>query len=251
MRRLRRRSRWPLWLWCSCCAYPESPRSQRKSGASMPRARPRGWPREGTMAQMSLAASRPPVPRCSCTGTANSSWPLSRPGRCCFRESRSPHARSPRWNPACADRGSASLTAAAMIAVLLAITVACVYIGAAVIARHRAQAAADLAALAAAGRLADGANAACAHASAVAHGMQVTVARCAVEELDVVVAVDAPVTLGSTARCRSSWTSGSALSASSHWSRRRPRIRRTRPPLRSAAAGPPVPRRCPHRLRPD
>jgi secretion/DNA translocation related TadE-like protein len=88
------------------------------------------------------------------------------------------------------------LTAVAMIAVLLAITVACVYIGAAVSARHRAQAAADLAALAAAGRLPLGANAACAYASAVAHGMQVTVARCAVEQLDIVVAVDATVTLG-------------------------------------------------------
>ncbi|HEX2286842.1 MAG TPA: pilus assembly protein TadG-related protein [Mycobacterium sp.] len=36
---------------------------------------------------------------------------------------------------------------------LLVITIACVYIGSAVIARHRAQAAADLASLAGAGRL--------------------------------------------------------------------------------------------------
>ena len=40
-----------------------------------------------------------------------------------------------------------------MMAILLAITVGGVYIGSAVIARHRAQAAADLAALAAAARL--------------------------------------------------------------------------------------------------
>ena len=62
-----------------------------------------------------------------------------------------------------------------MMAVLLAITVGGVCLGAAVIARHRAQAAADLAALAAAGDLADGADAACAQASAVARAMNAAV----------------------------------------------------------------------------
>lgn len=83
-----------------------------------------------------------------------------------------------------------------MIAAMLAITVACGYVGAAVIARHRAQGAADLAALAAAGRLADGPDAACAHASEVANAMHATVENCAVDELDVVVAVDVAVALG-------------------------------------------------------
>jgi len=83
-----------------------------------------------------------------------------------------------------------------MIAVLTAITVGCVYVGAAVVARHRAQAAADLAALAAASRLPQGAAAACAHASAVAAAMQTTLAACAADGLDVVVTVDVAVALG-------------------------------------------------------
>jgi secretion/DNA translocation related TadE-like protein len=83
-----------------------------------------------------------------------------------------------------------------MMAVLLAFTVGGVYVGSAVIARHRAQAAADLAALAAAGRLAEGADAACAQASVVAQAMRTAVTRCVVEDLDVVVTVEAPVALG-------------------------------------------------------
>jgi secretion/DNA translocation related TadE-like protein len=83
-----------------------------------------------------------------------------------------------------------------MMAVLLSITVACVYVGAAVIARHRAQAAADLAALAAAGILAHGPDAACAHATVVAQAMRSAVADCEVDELDVVVTVDVAVSLG-------------------------------------------------------
>ena len=83
-----------------------------------------------------------------------------------------------------------------MMALLMAITIGGVYIGTAVIARHRAQAAADLAALAAAAHIADGANAACAQASALAHAMHTTVAHCVVEGLDVLVTVDSPVTAG-------------------------------------------------------
>jgi secretion/DNA translocation related TadE-like protein len=83
-----------------------------------------------------------------------------------------------------------------MVAVLLALTVGGAYVGSAVIARHRAQAAADLAALAAAGRLARGADSACAYAAAVAQAMQAAVGQCAVDELDVVVSVDITVALG-------------------------------------------------------
>jgi secretion/DNA translocation related TadE-like protein len=71
-----------------------------------------------------------------------------------------------------------------------------VYLGSAVIARHRAQAAADLAALAAAGRLTQGAGAACAHAGAVAEAMYTAVVDCSVVGLDVVVAVDVTAALG-------------------------------------------------------
>jgi secretion/DNA translocation related TadE-like protein len=83
-----------------------------------------------------------------------------------------------------------------MMAVLLAVTTGGAYVGSAVIARHRAQAAADLAALAAAQRLADGTGAACAQAFAVAHAMRTVVTGCVVEDLDVVVGVDVPVSLG-------------------------------------------------------
>ena len=65
------------------------------------------------------------------------------------------------------------------------------YIGSAVISRHRAQAAADLAALAAAARLPAGTDAACGEASVIADAMGVGVADCGVDELDVVVTIQA------------------------------------------------------------
>jgi secretion/DNA translocation related TadE-like protein len=83
-----------------------------------------------------------------------------------------------------------------MLAVLLALTAGGGYVGSAVIARHRAQAAADLAALAAAVRLADGARAACVRASELARAMHTVVTRCVIEDLDVLVTVDAPMTFG-------------------------------------------------------
>jgi secretion/DNA translocation related TadE-like protein len=94
------------------------------------------------------------------------------------------------------ERGSATVVAVAMIAVLLAMSLGFMAIGSAVVARHRAQAGADLAALAAAGRLANGGDTACSWASSVAARMQSHVSACRVDELDVVVAVDVPVRLG-------------------------------------------------------
>ncbi|WP_369816461.1 Rv3654c family TadE-like protein [Mycobacterium sp. 852014-50255_SCH5639931] len=76
-----------------------------------------------------------------------------------------------------------------MVAVLLCVTGGGAYLGSVVVARHRAQAAADLAALAAAARLPAGAEAACARATAVARQMHTGDASCAVDELDVVVTV--------------------------------------------------------------
>jgi secretion/DNA translocation related TadE-like protein len=83
-----------------------------------------------------------------------------------------------------------------MMAVLLAVSTGGLYLGSAVIARHRAQAAADLASLAAAGRVADGADAACARADLVARAMRTTVTQCVIEDLDVVVTVEVSVALG-------------------------------------------------------
>ena len=83
-----------------------------------------------------------------------------------------------------------------MLAVVLAAVGAVVVVGSAVIARHRAQAAADLAALAAAGRLAAGQNAACGWAVSVADQMNARVTACAADALDVVVTVDVDAALG-------------------------------------------------------
>ena len=78
-----------------------------------------------------------------------------------------------------------------MMAMVLAFTIGGCYLASAVIARHRAQAAADLAALAAAARLPVGADVACGQASAIADAMRVGVADCVVDGLDVVVTTTA------------------------------------------------------------
>lgn len=77
-----------------------------------------------------------------------------------------------------------------MVVVLLTVTGGSAYVGAAVGARHRAQAAADLAALAAAALVPAGAESACAQATAVARTMRTAVADCTLEDLDVVVTVE-------------------------------------------------------------
>ncbi|MGE2717583.1 Rv3654c family TadE-like protein [Mycolicibacterium litorale] len=94
------------------------------------------------------------------------------------------------------ERGAATLAAVAALAVLIAVTGALAHVGSAVIARHRAQAAADLAALAAAGRIASGAESACVQATLVAQAMDTSLTHCAVDGLEVVVHVDAAVGLG-------------------------------------------------------
>lgn len=96
-----------------------------------------------------------------------------------------------RW-PSRGDRGSATVLAVAMVAVLLCVTGAGAYLGSAVVARHRAQAA-DLASLAAAARLPSGLAAACARATLVARAMRVEHAQCRVVDLDVVVTVEVAV----------------------------------------------------------
>lgn len=80
-----------------------------------------------------------------------------------------------------------------MVAALLAVTGAAVCLGSAVVARHRAQAAADLAALAAAAWLPSGTGAACQRAATVVRRMAAECADCRVDGLDVVVTVEIPV----------------------------------------------------------
>ena len=83
-----------------------------------------------------------------------------------------------------------------MMALILAVVGAAMVVGSAVIARHRAQSAADLAALAAAGQLAAGQNTACGWAVSVAEQMNARVTACVVESLDAVVTVDVDAVLG-------------------------------------------------------
>ena len=83
-----------------------------------------------------------------------------------------------------------------MVVVLLSVTGGCACLGAAVVARHRAQAAADLAALAAAARLPAGAESACAQAGVVARAMGADPAGCLIDDLDVVVTVEVGVAIG-------------------------------------------------------
>ncbi len=82
------------------------------------------------------------------------------------------------------------------MAVLLALTAGGAAVGEAVVARHRAQAAADLSALAGAQRALYGTAPACAEATVVARRMGAAVTRCVVDDLDIVVSVDIPVVLG-------------------------------------------------------
>lgn len=87
-----------------------------------------------------------------------------------------------------------------MVVVLLTVTGGVAHLGAAVIARHRAQAAADLGALAAAARVPAGADAACTQAEAVARAMRADTANCVVDDLDVVLTVEVSTGRWGTAR---------------------------------------------------
>ncbi|EME18768.1 Rv3654c family TadE-like protein [Rhodococcus triatomae] len=95
------------------------------------------------------------------------------------------------------DRGSATVTACFVILALLGITVAVGHVGSAVVARHRAQSAADLAALAAATAAVRGTDAACAAAGGVAGRSRATVRECRLDGWDAVVTVVVSVGLGS------------------------------------------------------
>lgn len=94
------------------------------------------------------------------------------------------------------ERGSATVAGACAIAALAGLVVLVVYVGGAVSARHHAQSAADLAALAAASALVLGDADPCVQAGLIAGRMEVAVASCTPDGEDVVVSVTVPVELG-------------------------------------------------------
>lgn len=87
----------------------------------------------------------------------------------------------------------ATVWVACAIATLAFVGTFLFWLGAAAVVRHRAESAADLAALAAAGDVRLGAEAACARARWVADGMKVGLSGCRVEQWDAFVEVQAPL----------------------------------------------------------
>ncbi|WP_069166559.1 Rv3654c family TadE-like protein [Nocardia altamirensis] len=95
-----------------------------------------------------------------------------------------------------ADEGGATVFACLVLVGLIGVTLLVGQVGVGVVARHRAQAAADLAALAAAGELVAGVDAGCAAASMVARRMGARVRTCEVAEWDATVIVERNVPMG-------------------------------------------------------
>lgn len=94
------------------------------------------------------------------------------------------------------DRGSVTIYACVGVMVLLLVTGLAVHLGGAVLARQRAEAGADLAALAGAAQLLRGAEIACAAASQVARANRVELIGCRPDGLDLLVEVTAEVSGG-------------------------------------------------------
>ncbi len=86
--------------------------------------------------------------------------------------------------------GGATVTACLALVALLLVTVMIVQIAAVVCARHRAQSAADLGALAAASALDSGVEAACDRAESVVRSRRMRMVRCSALDWDVTVTVD-------------------------------------------------------------
>lgn len=87
------------------------------------------------------------------------------------------------------DRGSATIWGVSAMAALLAVTVVVLQLGTAVATRHRAEAAADLAALGAAAYAVEGEVTACERARVVTDSMDAELARCELQGWDAVVEV--------------------------------------------------------------
>ncbi|GAB2652588.1 Rv3654c family TadE-like protein [Nocardia goodfellowii] len=94
------------------------------------------------------------------------------------------------------ERGGATVLACLALAGLIAVTLLISQVGAAVVARHRVQAAADLAALAGAGALGEGVEAGCAAAGDIARLMRARVRTCSVSQWDVTVTAERNVPMG-------------------------------------------------------
>ncbi|WP_433577646.1 Rv3654c family TadE-like protein [Nocardia brasiliensis] len=94
------------------------------------------------------------------------------------------------------DQGAATVFSCLALAGLIAVTLLIGQVGVAVVTRHRAQAAADLAALAAAARLVEGLEVGCAEATEVARRMGARVRGCEVAEWDATVIVERNVPIG-------------------------------------------------------
>lgn len=93
------------------------------------------------------------------------------------------------------DRGVATVWAATAVAVLIAVLAAMLDLAGATAVRHRAEAAADLAALAAAGHAQDGGEAACARATQIAASGGARVVLCRLRGWEAVVEVEMGVRL--------------------------------------------------------
>lgn len=100
------------------------------------------------------------------------------------------------------ETGAATVLAAVLISALAAVCTAGIWLGAAVIAVHRAQSAADLAALAAAARVPAGTASACTQADTLARSMGAVLQSCLITRLDatVVVSIRVPGPIGRHAR---------------------------------------------------
>ncbi len=94
------------------------------------------------------------------------------------------------------ERGIATVLGACVIAGLLVLVVAVVFVASAVVARHRAQSVADLAALAAAQRAMMALDDPCGAARMIAADSAVAITRCGIDGMDVVVVTTADVDLG-------------------------------------------------------
>ncbi|WP_330183851.1 Rv3654c family TadE-like protein [Nocardia sp. NBC_01503] len=89
-----------------------------------------------------------------------------------------------------------TVVAGVALLALLTLTVLMAQVGVAVAVRHRAQSAADLAALAGAAGVAGGRQSACAEADRIGNRMGVRMIDCAVLDWDVTVTVEARMSLG-------------------------------------------------------
>ncbi|WP_267467111.1 MULTISPECIES: Rv3654c family TadE-like protein [Nocardia] len=94
------------------------------------------------------------------------------------------------------DGGSATVAGCLALIALLALTVLVTHVGGVIAARHRAQAAADLAALAAAAKLLEGADAGCGAAESIGRRMKAGLIRCEIAGWDVLIEVEEKVPVG-------------------------------------------------------